>query len=342
MKRSVLVLVSLLLVITAKATTYYSVANAQWNGSGTWSSVCSTCTGGYLPALVDGDIIIIDDQVTILSGLVTVTAVITIVVRTDFSPNTITNPAKLKFTSGGKIALPAGSVIRLENWTGDSANDPQIDGTGSGASNQIDIGGVEYWRASEGDVIGVGTLQPNGTLPITLLSFTAKSLKNSILLTWVTSMEKDFAYFQLERANSSLEFVPLVTLDAKGGLDFETTYTHTDLFPMQGKNYYRLKSVDLDRTFKYSDLIVSEWTGKQQLSVYPNPITDRKVTFELNDLITKPIAVSVVESLGYVVYQTQIESNLSTINLPDNLAAGHYLIRVQLSSGVRTIPVVLN
>ncbi|HMG88613.1 MAG TPA: hypothetical protein VK589_01100, partial [Chryseolinea sp.] len=139
MKRSILVLISLLLIITAKATTYYSVGNLQWNGSGTWSSVCSTCAGSTLPTLVDGDIIVIDDQVQILSGLVTVTAVITIVVRTDVSPNTTTIPAKLKFTSGGKIALPAGSVIRLENWTGNPANDPQIDGTGSGASNQIDI-----------------------------------------------------------------------------------------------------------------------------------------------------------------------------------------------------------
>jgi hypothetical protein len=237
----------------------------------------------------------------------------------------------------------ASSTITLQNFTGNSANNPSIDGTGSGASNEINIGGVEYWRASDGDITGIGTLQPNGTLPITLLSFTAKAMKSSIALTWVTSMEKDFDYFQLERANSSLEFTTLTTIKAKGGLDVNTTYTHSDVFPMLGKNYYRLKSVDLDGAYKYSDVIVSEYTGKHQLNIYPNPVaTDRKVTVEFNETITKPVPVSVIGSLGYVVYKTEVASNSSTINLPDNLAAGHYFVRVQLSSGVKTIPVILN
>jgi hypothetical protein len=270
MKRSLLVLVSLLLVTTAKATTYYSVANGQWNGDN-WSSVCSTCAGSALPALADGDIIIIDDQITILSGLVTLTAVVDIIIRTDFSPNTTTIPAKLKFSSGGKIALPAGSRIKLENLTGNSANDPQIDGNTSGASNQIDIGGVEYWRGSEGDVVGTGFLQPDGTLPITLLSFNAKALENAIRLDWVTSMEKDFNYFEVQKATSSLDFAALVQTKGRGGMDVNTKYSYMDARPARGKNYYRLKSVDLDGTFKYSDVIVADWNGDfRAATVYPN------------------------------------------------------------------------
>src|SRR5687768_6553218 len=106
MKRHLLVL-SLVISLTlpVKATTYYSVADGGWT-SNIWSSGCSTCTpGSALPTLVDGDIIIIDDQVTISSGTVTIAASVKIILRTDFFPNTTLSPAKLIFTGGGKLNL---------------------------------------------------------------------------------------------------------------------------------------------------------------------------------------------------------------------------------------------
>src|SRR5688572_6014991 len=113
------------LTLSATATTYYSVANGDWTAA-IWSSAGSTGSGSTLPALVAGDIIIIDDQVTISSGTLTITPTVTVIVRTDVSPATSTNPAKLIFTSGGKLALSSSSsTVVLENVTGNAANNPQ-------------------------------------------------------------------------------------------------------------------------------------------------------------------------------------------------------------------------
>ena len=103
----------------ASATTYYSVSDGLWTST-IWSTVNSTTLPGIaLPTLVDGDIIIVDNQVIISSGTVTIAARVKLIIRTDFSPKTPLNPAKLIFSSGGKLDLDnPGSSVVLENVYG--------------------------------------------------------------------------------------------------------------------------------------------------------------------------------------------------------------------------------
>jgi hypothetical protein len=330
--------------MSAKATTYYSVADGNWTGA-IWSLECSTCTGtaGTLPTLVAGDIIVIDDQVIIASGPQTIVPTVTIIIRTDNSPNTSTNPAKLIFTSGGKLILAsANSKVVLENTTGNAANNPQIDGSGSGGSNLIEVGGVEYWRASQGDVIGVGTLQPNGTLPITLISFSATKTEKGIQLDWITAMEKSFNYFQLERAAEDLNFTTLDRIEGKGGLDINTSYLYVDASPQRGKNYYRLKSVDADESLEYSPVIVMEWNRVNQgISIYPNPTVNRSFTVELDDVMISPVSLSLFETRGYLFFETMLNSTSSTINLPDHIHEGIYFVKLSSPTGQKTVRVVV-
>jgi len=213
----------------ASATKYYSVSDGNWTSS-IWSTVSSTTLPGItLPTLVNGDILIVDNQVTISSGPLTIAARVTIIVRTDFSPETPVNPAKLNFTSGGKLILSsASSKVVLENATGGSSPDPMLDGSGGGASNIIEVGGVTFWQTSMGDKQGVGTLGPGGVLPIKLISFTATDIGNSIQLKWVTAMERNFSHFELEKSTGSLTFTPIAHIDAKGGLEVVTSYIYED------------------------------------------------------------------------------------------------------------------
>ncbi len=342
MKKIVLTLIIIVMVISAKATTYYSVANGNWTGA-IWSSVCSTCAGSALPALAANDIIIIDNQVTISSGARTITPTVTIIVRTDNSPNTSTNPAKLIFTSGGKLVLTsASSKVVLENTTGNAANNPQIDGSGAGGSNLISVGGTEYWRASDGDIVGVGTLQPNGTLPITLFSFSATKTENGIQIVWITAMEKNFDYFQLERATEDLIFTAVARIEGQGGLDINTSYLYIDASPQRGKNYYRLKSVDVDESFEYSPVIVMEWNRVNQgISIYPNPTVNRSFTVGLDDVMTSPVSLSLFETRGYLFFETMLNSTSSTINLPDHIREGIYFVKLSSPKGQRTVRVVV-
>jgi hypothetical protein len=329
MKRYLLLLsIAISLTSPVKATIYYSVGDGGWTGS-IWSSSCSTCTPGTaLPTLVDGDIIIIDDQVTISSGAVTIAPSITVIIRTDLSPNTATNPAKLIFTNGGKLALTSSSSkVKLENLTGNTANNPVIDGTQTGGSNQISIGGIEYWRGSNGDVKGVGTLQPGGALPITLISFTAMDVEHSIHLKWVTAMERNFSHFELEKSNGNLNFIPIARIEGKGGLEVITAYNYLDSLPQSGKNYYRLKSVDYDHTFEYSPVVVAHSKTEKQIVVFPNPTAEGNISVRTNFSPQEGDRIEIYNSLGLKLQEFNIIEYENVLPFNDTIKQGSYLLR---------------
>jgi hypothetical protein len=342
MKKGILTLVVLIAVISSKATTYYSVANGSWGGS-IWSSVCSTCAGGTLPALAANDVIIIDNQVTISSGTQTIIPTVTIIIRTDFSPNTSTNPAALIFSNGGKLVLTSsGSKVVLENVTGNSANDPRIDGSGNGGSNIIEIGSVEYWRASDGDISGVGTLQPNGTLPITLTGLQASQAGQIITLTWSTASEENFDRFIIEHATDGLHFDSIGFVSGAGNSKQFLNYTFDDSNPILGKNYYRLKSVDFDLAFEYSDVVLADFNGERTVSVYPNPTKGNAINIRTNFTPAAGDRVELYDNLGLKIGEYLVNNVAIALQFQSTLKRGSYLLRYVSTDFKQVIRITAN
>ena len=185
---------------------------------------------------------------------------------------------------------------------------------------------------------------PNTPLPVKLLYFKVVAVdENGITLRWVTTMEKNFDHFVIERAGTDLQFVSLGVIEGKGGIDLNTTYEFVDAAPLPGKNYYRLKNVDLDRSYEYSAVIVGGWDGVNQgISLYPNPVVNRSFTLELNDVLSTPASISVLEARGYLVFSKDVSTSTSTISLPENLNAGIYFVKISSSTGQQTIRIVVN
>lgn len=180
-----------------------------------------------------------------------------------------------------------------------------------------------------------------GPLPIKLISFSNSVVANGVAVDWVTSMEKDFDYFLLERAASTLNFTAIAQVEGKGGLDMTASYSFLDISPNSGKNYYRLKSVDLDGTFTYSDVILAEWSSGNNVSIYPNPIQNRSFSIDLSDAVTSPETLGVYESRGYLVFETALTSMRSTIDLPENIKSGVYVVKVTSSGGQHVSRIVV-
>jgi hypothetical protein len=310
------------------ATTYYSVSDGNWQSS-IWSTVSSTSLPGInLPTLVNGDILIVDNQVTISSGPLTIAATVTVIVRTDFSTNTTLAPAKLNFTSGGKLILSsAGSSVVLQNATGGSSADPMLDGSGGGASNIIEVGGVTYWQTSMGDKQGVGTLGPGGVLPIKLISFAATNIGNSIQLKWVTAMERNFSHFELEKSTGTLTFIPIAHIDGKGGLEVVASYIYLDSLPQNGKNYYRLKAVDDDLTFEYSPVVVADSKTDKQIVIYPNPAVGGSINVRTNFSPQEGDRIEIYNSLGLKLQEFDVNEYENVLPFNDAIKQGSYLLR---------------
>lgn len=161
-------------------------------------------------------------------------------------------------------------------------------------------------------------------LPIELLSFEIKPVTQGANVAWTTSMEKNLDYFEVERASSDLNFVAIGRLEGKGDLDVNTSYTFLDRYLNNGKNYYRLKSVDHDGSFEYSKALYLFWNQGSAIKLYPNPVKDHRFTIELDDYVEKATHITVVDQLGQVIYQTSLTDAKSDITLPRSVPPGIY------------------
>ncbi len=114
-------------------------------------------------------------------------------------------------------------------------------------------------------------------LPVTLTAFQAIAHEQSALLTWSTSEEVNFSHFEIQRSADGRLWQRVGEVAAAGLGDAPLAYRYSDVQPLPGLSYYRLKMIDLDGTYVYSDIrsVVSRAAPALHLEVYPNPASDR-------------------------------------------------------------------
>src|ERR1043165_7974773 len=97
---------NLFFLTKSQATTYYAVCNCDWTGSTTWSTTPGG-TGGSLPTLVAGDVIVISDFTVTVDAQITITPTITI----NLISNSSTVSTILKFQTGQKLTLSSSASV---------------------------------------------------------------------------------------------------------------------------------------------------------------------------------------------------------------------------------------
>ena len=123
-------------------------------------------------------------------------------------------------------------------------------------------------------------------LPIELKQFSANAINEKVRLDWVTLSEENSAYFEIERSIDGVEFESIGKVDAMGQSSEEANYFIYDGSPFKGNNYYRLKQVDLDGQFEYSE-IVSVYFSSSIIEIYPTFISGEQ---SLNVLFTETVS----------------------------------------------------
>src|SRR6202012_2934437 len=93
-------------------------------------------------------------------------------------------------------------------------------------------------------------------LPITLLQFNGRLDNNNAVLTWSTSSEQNSKTFEIDRSFDGTVFLPIGNVAAAGNSTSTRNYTFTDPSLTRDTNYYRLKEIDLDDHFTYSNVVL--------------------------------------------------------------------------------------
>lgn len=139
------------------------------------------------------------------------------------------------------------------------------------------------WTTSTGDVTLTCQDFTNNMLPIELISFDSKLRGVEVLLSWSTASEINNERFEIEHSTDGKTYNKIETLAGQGTSNRTIYYETIHSYPSQGMNYYRLKQVDFDGMYSYSDIEVVEYRNNKRISAYPNPFI-QAITLEFSSI----------------------------------------------------------
>ncbi len=177
------------------------------------------------------------------------------------------------------------------------------------------------------------TVTVSSALPLTLLYFTGRNEDGQSKLTWETTMEDQVDRFAIERSDDGRQFAEIGSVKATGNSSLRVKYNYTDSKPLVKTAWYRLRTIDVDGQFKYSNVIrlVNETRSITVLSVTPNPF-ETALRLQVNSDRVSPAAIRIVDLTGREMYRMNnvlLEGN-NTIQLHPaaSLASGVYFLQL--------------
>lgn len=140
-------------------------------------------------------------------------------------------------------------------------------------------------------------------LPVMLGPLTGTKTNGKGLLKWNTYTENNSAWFVIEKINAGA-FISIDSVKAAGNSTSIVNYSYTDNHLEPGKNYYRLRMVDLDGKTKYSSVVsISSETPGSSFSIYPNPATSGEAVYAVHDKSSGTEWLHIFSSAGILLYQ---------------------------------------
>lgn len=159
-------------------------------------------------------------------------------------------------------------------------------------------------------------------LPVELLDFTAKKEDRNSRLNWQTATEINNEYFDIEWSKDGISFKNIGNVSGAGTTTIEQEYTFLHEEPVIGVNYYRLKQVDFDGTFEYTDIATVVFSENQDnnIVISPNP-TKNIIRIETNYIGL----IQLFNGAGQLLKTENIDSNV-TWNL-SSFPSGIYFLK---------------
>jgi len=178
----------------------------------------------------------------------------------------------------------------------------------------------------------------NGLIPVELTSFTAAAVDNSVELKWNTATELNNSGFEIERSSQGTEWENIAFIQGNGTTTQSTDYSYTDRNLNSGSYSYRLRQVDYDGSFEYSEIVDVEITNPVQFELsqnYPNPFNpSTTIKFAIPE--ASDVTITVFNALGENV-ATLLNKNMEPGNHSVNFDAsgfnsGIYFYRIEAAN----------
>jgi hypothetical protein len=315
MKRVGITAIFSLLVMFCQGANYYTCGSGDWSGAIWGTSSSCSLPGITLPALNNGDVLWIDDNITINTNV-------------DISGDNVTIQLSALMTIEAQLRVSQNSTIVF-------SSSGRVEPTSNGNNDKIRFGNDFVWSGADGPLQGPGTMDENfnpGTspLPVVLLFFKANIENSSVDLRWATATEINSSHFIVEKSADGISFYEIGQRAAGGTTVVRSDYQFEDSQPFIGNNYYRLKEVDIDGYTEYFNIVFVQYFGKKSLQISPNPYNGGDASISLNFLPEQNSIAVITDLSGKEI--TRFAFSGSIHKAPLKINAGTYVVKVYSGS----------
>lgn len=169
----------------------------------------------------------------------------------------------------------------------------------------------------------------NSPLPTHLSKFNAYKEKDAVRLNWSTAFEYNNKGFEIERSADGKQWYTIGIVAAKiVDSNSNNEYTFDDSYPLSGTNLYRLRQVDLDGNYNYSEIKNIYFNQSEAITIFPNPANKNISISGLNGGAT----IGLLDMSGRLLQKVKTNNKSVNFDLGNELN-GIYQLQIINASG---------
>lgn len=246
----------------------------------------------------------------------------------------------------GQLGDGTNTDINVPTQTGTATNWSVIDAGYNYTIGRKTNNSLWGWGNNNAGQLGDGTSSDRNipvpiscgtTLPLTWLYVNGAWQNNAALIKWGTASESNTRHFEIEHSSNGINYSKVGTVAAAGNSSLNEHYEFLHRSTVDGKNYYRIKQIDLDGRFSYSSILsVTKTTEENKMVITPNP-AQNYITLFLNKP-NRNTQLRIINQQGQILLQQNLplgtpQQSISISTLP----SGIYSVVLSTNGEVKTI-----
>ena len=227
-----------------------------------------------------------------------------------------------ELTSGGSVdtirlswlvadqaaAFDPAATVYVMRWNGSAWEYLSASVSGSGTID--DPYQAKAAATSSLGIFGVSNLVP---LPSKLLSFTGVLSQGKANLKWSITEQQNVAAYIIEESFDGMRFNQVGRVE-KSTDNVVNQYAFIGANVISGQAYYRIKIMERDGAFQYSNIVVLKNNTKNKLTVANALINTNQVNLLVNDLTAGAYQITILNTAGQLIQKTEINHNGGAFN----------------------------
>jgi hypothetical protein len=250
---------------------------------------------------------------------------------------TTTNYTVSLYFTNAELDGKTASNLRIAKTTAATIAGANAGNTVSVIPTVTTLGGNTVFTANFTGFSRFFLIDAGAVLPITTLKFNAYENSGVGILEWTTDQEINNKGFEVEKSFDGISFNTLDFVAAKGNATSKASYN------LQDKNlgelqYYRLKQIDNDGKYSYSNVVLVKSKFNQQRILFITNPFNNELKITMASRVIKSIVIELVDATGKTIVKKNAAgngANLFTLQIPaGNTAKGIYFVNI-IADGVR-------